>query len=365
MKIAIYARVSTERQAEQGVSIEDQVNQIEQWAKEKRHIVVARYIDSGTSAFSGKRPHFEQMVDEALSNPNPFDAIVVYSQSRFYRDNMRRALVEKRLEDNHVRVICLTQPLPEDENTANLLKNFTGIIDEYQSRENAKHVSRCLIANAKAGYFNGARTPYGYITIKTDKPARTGVKKKLAINKEEARLVQLIFHLALKGTNGTPFGVKRIAELLNENGYTYRGRPWRLQKVHQILRNPIYYGRRETFKVDTRHKRMRPPSEWVIVPVPPIVAKDVFLEVGQSLETRGLKRPEARAETSPSLLTGIIKCAPCKKNLQVMTGKSGQYKYYRCPTKKDSGVRLCNCPNIPKEKIEKLVLERLINEVIT
>ena len=47
-----------------------------------------------------------------------------------------------------------------------------------------------------------------------------------------------------------------------------------------------------------------------------------------------------------------------------MTGKSGQYGYYRCATKKDSSVNACSCPNIPREDLDKLVLTTIAREVL-
>lgn len=242
MNIAIYARVSTERQADQGVSIDDQINQITKWAEENHHAVIEVYSELGASAFGGSRPVFQKMIEDALSIDRPFDAIVVHSQSRFFRNNYKRAFHEQHLEKSGVAVISLTQPLPEDENTANLIKNVVGIIDEYQSRENSKHVTRCLRANAEQGFFNGSSPPYGYQSIKTDIPSRSGVKKRLAIDLQESEVIKLIFKLSLQGEDGIPWGTKKIADFLNLNGYTRRGNIWRHQSVYSILTSSTYIG---------------------------------------------------------------------------------------------------------------------------
>ena len=365
MNIAIYARVSTERQAEQGMSIDDQINQITKWAEENKHSIIEVYSELGASAFEGSRPVFQKMVDDALSLDHPFDAIVVHSQSRFFRNNYERAFYEQLLEKNDVQVRSITQPLPEDENTANLVKNVVGIIDEYQSRENSKHVIRCLRANAEQGFFNGSKPPYGYQSIKTDIPSRTGYKKRLAIDVQEAEVVKLIFKLSLQGEDGISWGVKKIAEFLNRNGYTRRGNVWQKQKVHSILTSNTYIGEYETFKVDTNKKKLRPKQDWVITKIPAIIDREEFDQVQKGLSARNFEKSEARSETSPSLLTGLLKCKSCNKNLTVMTGKSGKYKYYRCATKSSSSVNLCECPNIPKEKLEQIILGRIKEEVLS
>jgi len=72
-----------------------------------------------------------------------------------------------------------------------------------------KHVTRCLRENAAQGFFNGAKPPYGYQAIKTDISSRSGFKKRLAIDVEEAEVVREIFALSIKAKDGMAWGVKK------------------------------------------------------------------------------------------------------------------------------------------------------------
>jgi site-specific DNA recombinase len=56
MFIAIYARVSTERRAEQGASIDDQVAKMTKWAEKEGHVVIQTFVEAGASAFEGAAP---------------------------------------------------------------------------------------------------------------------------------------------------------------------------------------------------------------------------------------------------------------------------------------------------------------------
>lgn len=47
-----------------------------------------------------------------------------------------------------------------------------------------------------------------------------------------------------------------------------------------------------------------------------------------------------------------------------MTGKSGQYSYYRCSTKSYQAANLCTCPNVPREELESVVLNVLAEQVL-
>ena len=55
MHVALYARVSTTRQADNDLSIPDQLRQLHEWCKANGHLVVHEYIELGASATDDKR----------------------------------------------------------------------------------------------------------------------------------------------------------------------------------------------------------------------------------------------------------------------------------------------------------------------
>ena len=65
MQIALYARVSTSRQADNDLSIPDQLRQMRQWAERNGHVVVKEYIEPGNTATDDKRPVFQDMMADA------------------------------------------------------------------------------------------------------------------------------------------------------------------------------------------------------------------------------------------------------------------------------------------------------------
>jgi site-specific DNA recombinase len=177
MRVAIYYRVSTDRKADEGVSGEDQVASMKQWASAGGHEVVDTYEDAST-ARDDRRPSFLKMIDEATSAERPYDAILVHSQSRFFRDHVFFGIYERKLKKAHVDVVSITQPITKD-NSGQMVRTILSVFDEYQSKENGKHVTRCMLANAEQGYYNGSTPPFGYETIETEKKARSGYKKSL------------------------------------------------------------------------------------------------------------------------------------------------------------------------------------------
>jgi DNA invertase Pin-like site-specific DNA recombinase len=82
MRIAAYIRVSTGRQAEEGMSLVGQLEQIKAFAERGGHQIVEVYEEAGASATDDRRPQFQRMIADAVLPAHPFDAVVVFSQSR-------------------------------------------------------------------------------------------------------------------------------------------------------------------------------------------------------------------------------------------------------------------------------------------
>jgi hypothetical protein len=101
------------------------------------------------------------------------------------------------------------------------------LFDEYQSKENAKHTLRAMQENARQGFWNGSKAPYGYAVVAAEqRGAKT--KKRLAIDPVEAEAIRLIFRLFREGDGASgPMGVKATTSWLNEHGYRTRtGARW-------------------------------------------------------------------------------------------------------------------------------------------
>ena len=114
MAVALYARVSTTKQADKDLSIPDQLRQMREWCKRNNHVVGKEYIEAGASATDDRRPEFQQMVADATLKPSPYEAIIVHSLSRFFRDFIEFALYERRLNKAGVKLISITQQTSAD-----------------------------------------------------------------------------------------------------------------------------------------------------------------------------------------------------------------------------------------------------------
>lgn len=175
------------------MSIPDQRAQTQAWTAARGMQIVAEYIEPGASATDDKRPGFQRMVERACDGDRAFDVVVVHSFSRFFRDAFGLEFYVRKLAKHDVKLVSITQELGDDPAQV-MMRQVIALFDEYQSKENAKHVLRSMKENARQGFWNGARPPFGYRTFEVEKRGAR-IKKRLEIDAVEAEQVQLIFKL--------------------------------------------------------------------------------------------------------------------------------------------------------------------------
>jgi site-specific DNA recombinase len=187
------------------------------------------------------------------------------------------------------------------------------------------------------------------------------VKKRLEIDPDEAEIVKLMFQLARTGLNGNdPLGVKQIAKELHLRNHTKRnGKPFSYPEVHLILASTTYMGRYVYNTRDSRTKEKKPPDQWVIVPVPPIIDESTFDAVRATMQKRDPKKATARFTGHPTLLSNLARCGNCGAAMTLGTGKSGRYRYYECSRKRRHGEAGCHGRRIPEGLLDGLVIGHL------
>jgi site-specific DNA recombinase len=361
-RAAVYLRVSTGRQAEQDLSIPDQKAQSKVWCAARGWSVVADYVEPGSTATDDKRPAFQKMIERACDGENTFDVIVVHSFSRFFRDAFGLEFYVRKLAKHGVRLVSITQELGDDPSQV-MMRQVIALFDEYQSKENAKHVIRSMKENARQGFWNGSRPPLGYKTIEAEQRGQR-VKKKLAIDPVEAEQVRLMFKLFLEGNNGSgPMGIKAMVSWLNQRGYRTRGgASWGVGQMYTLLTNPVYSGRLRYNWVEHRTGRRKPESDIVYSDAPAIIEQETFDRVQTSLRARNPRVTPSRVITGPILLTGLAVCATCGGGMTLRTGTSHRgdvYKYYACSTHARQGKTRCKGRSIRMDKLDTLVTRHL------
>lgn len=355
---AIYVRVSTTRQVDADLSLPDQIAQCRRYCDQRGWEVVQVFSELGASALDEDRPAFQEMIYRATRPEHPFDYVVVHSLSRFYRDTLHSELYIRQLRKADVELISITQDVGQD-GSGELIRKVFNVFDEHSSRETAKHVHRAMLENARQGFWNGSRPPFGYRVEIAERRGNRD-KKVLVIDEAEARVMRLIFDLAT-GVKGRPMGVKAIATYLNERGITRRGNRFSTGGVYDLLTSTTYCGKHHFNQTDSRNGRSRPPSQWIEFAVPAIIDEQTFNAVQGLLQSRNPKRVAPRIVNGPTLLAGIARCGHCGAGLVLNTGKGGTYRYYCCSRKMRESAMSCEGLRIRMDRLDDIAWTRSLS----
>ncbi len=364
MKVALYARVSSDQQADKNNSIPSQLRLLHEYAEKNNMSVYKEYIDKGESALSSNRPAFLEMISASKKRIPPFQAILVWKLSRFARNRQDSILYKSLLKKRNIEVISISEPI-DNTPQGQLMEGMIEVIDEFYSALLAQETLRGMIENARKGYRNGGYPNYGYKNVRVYDENKNP-KTIYEIEETEAKVVRLIFDLYSKGN-----GLKNIVMYLNKNGHKPRsGKNWSKTTIANILRNEVYIGWTVFNKRDkkTRGKQFKPKSEWIVIKDthPAIIEEKLFKRVQKLIEERQPENQPARTTSSKYLLSGLMECEKCKGAYGVTGyGRNKKYAYYNCITYSKQGKKICPGHRIRADELDKEIIQRVKNLVFS
>ena len=150
MRVALYVRVSSEKQAERELSIPAQLKALHEYAAKNGYVVVKEFIDEAESARSSDRPAFREMITLARLKLPPFEQIVVWKLSRFARNREDSIIFKSLLRKKGIQVVSINEPI-EDTPSGKLLEGIIEVIDEFYSDNLAQDVIRGMREAAAKG----------------------------------------------------------------------------------------------------------------------------------------------------------------------------------------------------------------------
>ncbi len=338
----VYARVSTVRQADDGLPVESQISQCREKAQALDSVVLEVFRDDGISGRTSKRPGFQAAID--YCEDRPVDFFVCWSSSRFARNHIDAALNRRIIEKTGAKLVFVSQDFGESDESW-MIESIVAIMDEQYSRSIAKDTRRSMSKNAEDGYWNGGYVPFGY------RPVSFGKRKKLEPVETEAIVVRTIFRWCIEG-----YGQKDIAVRLNETGVTKRGRKWDKASVAAVLASRAAIGM-IVFK-DRGREIITPAHE-------PILNEDIFMLAHEKMVERKPINSGGRPR-SEAVFSGILRCGKCGAAMytETATGRGGvRYHYYNCRTfLKGQG---CQSRRLSAEALDQFLLEQVSDRIFT
>jgi site-specific DNA recombinase len=367
MKVAIYARYSSENQRD--ASIADQFRVCREFAQRQGWHVGAEYSDHAVSGATIMRPGFQAMMREALQKK--VDIVMAEALDRFSRDQEDTAGLFKRLTFAGVNIVTLAEG-----DITHLHIGLKGTMNALFLKELAEKTRRGLRGRIELGKAGGGIS-FGYRIVRRFENGlvTTGERE---IVPEEAAIVRRIFSDYAAGASP-----KQIAKALNAEGVRGpRGALWSPSTIHGsaergigILHNELYIGRlvwnRQRFLKDPdtgkRVPRMNPPSQWISKDVPELRIVDDDLWRAVKARHAGIQRKWKTAgddkrfnqfRRPKDLFSGLTKCGECGAGFIVHSRE-----FLGCFGARDRGT-CTNRLRISRLEVESRVLNALKTKLL-
>jgi site-specific DNA recombinase len=323
LRVALYARVSSEQQTEAN-TIASQVAELKQQIAADGCTIGDDdcFLDDGISGSTLIRPALERLRDQVANGA--IDRLYVHSPDRLARKYAYQVLLVDEFRRAGVEIVFLNRALgqsPEDD----LLLQVQGVIAEYERAKIAERGRRGKLHAAREGSVNPlSAAPFGYRYVTV---AEGNGQARYDVILEEARVVQQIFHWV--GHERLP--LQEVSRRLQKQGIkSPEGHNrWNVGTLSYLLKNPAYQGQAGYGKsrVIERPPQLRPQRGRAEVPrrprsltrrgvqpitiaVPALVSEDLFAAAGEQLaENQRRYRQSRRGATF--LLQGLLVCASC------------------------------------------------------
>ncbi len=375
MSVALYARVSTNRQA-LTQSIEQQLDRLRQHVIAQGWPLIEDYIfrDDGHSGATLNRPGLDRLRDKVRAAE--VDCILLTAPDRLARNYVHQMLLLEELEHTGCQVQFLDRPMTEDPHDQ-LLLQIRGAVAEYERTLIAERMRRGRLAKYRAGVLiPWTRKPFGY-SVDPERPRDpAGVR----INEAEAAVIRQLFAQYLE-PGGTIHAL--ACWLMRQGMRTPSGKKlWSPATVRAMLTNPTYTGqlfagrfrRREAKR---RHSPLRPiklrggearvlAQEWTYVTKIPAIITDEQFELVQAKLARNQACARRNNKVHAYLLRALVSCGLCKLTCPAKT-MNRKNSYYICQSKmgqiNSRREEYCPARFIPAKQLDDIVWQDL-REVI-
>ncbi|MGG1267946.1 recombinase family protein [Brevibacillus laterosporus] len=303
MKVAIYIRVSTDEQAKEGISLEEQQERLVAYCKANGWKDYTLYIDDGYSAKTTARPEFQRMMGDIRAKR--IEIVVTTKIDRLTRRLIDLLSFIEELDKYDCHFKSSTESFDTSTPVGRMVLQLLGVFAEFERERNAERVKDNMVHMAKfMDQRKGkaiSRACYGYDIV----------DKTYVVNPQEAEVVQQMAEMVLQG-----IGSRRIAASLNERGIpTKSGSQWYDRVIRELLRRETLIGTFVWNKTTTKGKKVVPVPEeqWIrhYDHHEPILSKETFEAVQQAMDARKASGANKHVDNSRYLLSGLLRCGHC------------------------------------------------------
>jgi DNA invertase Pin-like site-specific DNA recombinase len=321
MRCLLYARVSTDRQAQMDLSIPAQLQLMREHAKRQGWSVVGQYLDEGESARTANRPELKRLLHHCQQTKG-VEIVLVHKLDRLARNVVDYATIKTILKRRGIRLVSVVEQF-DDGPVGHLLENIIASISEWYSANLGEEIKKSSFAKIQRGEWPHGPA-FGYRSVREE----TTRKIRHVEDPDTAPLIRQAFELYATGQHS----LRGLAEEMGDRGLRTRpGKPYSAQLLKKLLRRRFYIG-----KIVWNGKEY--PGKH-----PAIVPADLFYRVQDMLKRR--QRDTGDKGRLFFLLRGVATCQSCGQRLTAERHARGTY--YRCL----EAVQ-CREPYVPVKRLE-------------
>ena len=337
-KYIIYARKSTEQEERQVMSIDSQLNEMQQIAEREELDIVGIKQESHSAREQGQRKVFNEIVEELKQEK--YNAILTWAPDRLARNAGDLGKLVDLMDQEKLHCIrTFGQTFTNNPNEKFLLM-ILGSQAKLENDNRSINIRRGIRAKIEKGLWHCA-PPTGY-EVNPDR-RRPG---ELVIDTQRVEVIKEIFNRYLRG--------EKIAHihkwLLNTDFRSRRDKNLSVGNIYTILRNTFYYGEFEY---------PRGSGEMIKGIHIPLITKQTYDDVQAQLGRSKYKDQKKRE----FIFNDLIICGYCMEQVKgyvmprkLKDGTTTEYKYYRCRKKKDYTCKNCQ---IREDQLLEQVLQMI------
>src|SRR5690625_801831 len=200
MRVALYARVSTREQAQEGYSISAQLKSLKAFSKSQGWDIVGTYTDGGVSAKDTDRAQLQRMINDIKDGK--IDVVLVYRLDRLTRSVLDLYELLDFFDKNDCGFKSATEVYDTTTAMGRLFITIVAALAQWERENLGERVSMGMMEKARQGKYPGGRTAMGYQIV----------NDKLEVVESEAHIIKTIFNMYING-----YSANKIAKHLNTN----------------------------------------------------------------------------------------------------------------------------------------------------
>ena len=332
-KAVVYCRVSTNEQADNGLSIQVQEKVCEETIKKDGLELFKTIKDEGYSGGSLKRPGIQELL--GLVKEKKIDAVYTIHGDRLARNTIDYLTMRELFRKNSITLKYIYQPITDDTAASRTMDTVMASFNEMQRLVISEKVKATLNEKARSGYFPSV-PPLGYINVPNpDKNTDRLARKIIKLHQEIAPLITEAFKLYATGN----FNGYDLNDLMYKKGLRTRNNiKLSPSRFYELLKNRIYLGEVHWGEVHVKGKHE------------PLIDEDTFNAV-QSIMA-GHNQHACRRRKYSWLLNGFVYCWEHKKRYTAEWHLDKKLAYYHCTNRYGCGKY------VEKNKLEEEVAEK-------